>query len=395
MARRANPAVIGGFVLGAIVLAVAALVLLGGGRFFQHRQLWEAYFDESIKGLAIGAPVTFRGVKVGSVTDIRVIVKRDVTPANVQADVMRTPVFFEISANRIEDTAGHEVRFEKDAAGIKRLFDFGLRAQLELQSLVTGQLAINLDFHPGAPVKLTGRALKYPEFPTIPSTMAAFGRSLDDLNMGELAQDIRRTVRGIEQLVNSPEVEQVLVSANAALKRVNTLVANMDAKIATLGPALEKTAVALNDTLGTIRALAMNVDRQTVPAVGETLQDIQQLARRIEAETVPAANQLLGDARQVARRLDTETLPAATQVLTDLRPLLGETVKTVETARAALEQAQRTLATTQEVIEERSPLQFQIRTTLQEVSGAARAVRNLSDYLERHPEAVLFGKGGK
>lgn len=395
MARKANPAMIGGFVLGALVLAVAALVVGGGGNFFQHRQFWEAYFDESIKGLAIGAPVTFRGVKVGSVTDIKVIVNRDVIPANVRTDVMRTPVFFEISANRVSDMSGQEIRLEKDAAGIKRLLEYGLRAQLELQSLVTGQLAINLDFHPGAPMKLAGVSFKYPEFPTIPSTMAAFGQSLDDLNIGEVAQDIRRTVRGIEQFVNSPEIKRVLVFANATLERLNTLVTNTDAKIATLGPALEKTAVALHDTLGTIRALAMNIDRQTVPAMGETLQDVRQLARRIEAETVPAANQLLGDARQVARRLEAETVPAATQVLTDLRPLLGETIKTVEAARAALEKAQQTLATSQEAVEEGSPLQFQIRTTLQDVSGAARAIRSLSNYLERHPEAVLFGKDGK
>ena len=388
MAHRANPAMIGGFVLGAIVLAVAALVLLGGGRLFQHRQFWEAYFDESIKGLAIGAPVTFRGVKVGSVTDIRVVVDRG-------AKAVRIPVIFELEADRFTDSQGAELPLAKDRVGAELGFERGLRAQLEMQSLVTGQLAINLDLHPGAPMKLAGVSFKYPEFPTIPSRMAALGQSVDDLNLGELAQDIRRTVRGIEQLVNSPEVKQTLVSTNAALGRVNTLATNTDATIATLGPALEKTTVALNDTLGTIRALAMNIDRQTVPAVGETLQDVRQLARRVEAETVPAANQLLGDAQQLARRLEAETVPAATRVLTDLRPLLGETVKTVEAARAALEQAQKTLATSQEVVEERSPLQFQIRTTLQEVSGAARAVRNLSDYLERHPEAVLFGKGGK
>src|SRR5512136_1678967 len=98
MASRANPAVIGGFVLGAIALAVAGLVIVGGGKFFQHRQFWEAYFDESIKGLAIGAPVTFRGVKVGSVTDVKLILNRNVTLANVRTGVMRTPVFFEISA---------------------------------------------------------------------------------------------------------------------------------------------------------------------------------------------------------------------------------------------------------------------------------------------------------
>jgi paraquat-inducible protein B len=395
MASRANPAVIGGFVLGAIVLAVAGLVVVGGGRFFQHRQYWEANFDESIKGLAIGAPVTFRGVKVGSVTDIRVVVNRDVTPANASREVMRTPVFFEISADRISDVAGREIRFEKEAAGIKRLFEYGLRAQLELQSLVTGQLGINLDFHPAAPMKLAGMSLKYPEFPTIPSTMAALGRSLDDLNVNELAQDVRRTVKGIEQLVNSPEVKQVLVSANTALARVNTLAANTNATISTLGPALERTSATLNETLETIRTLAQNVDNQTVPTVGRTLQDIGQLARRIEAETVPAANQFLGDAAQVAQRLDAETVPAANQLVGQVRQLAVSFEATSESARLAVEQVRQLATTADAAVQDRQPLLYQINTTLQEVSAAARSFRVLADYLDRHPEALLFGKRGK
>jgi paraquat-inducible protein B len=395
MASRANPAVIGGFVLGAIVLAVAGLVVVGGGRFFQHRQYWEANFDESIKGLAIGAPVTFRGVKVGSVTDIRVVVNRDVTPANASREVMRTPVFFEISADRISDVAGREIRFEKEAAGIKRLFEYGLRAQLELQSLVTGQLGINLDFHPAAPMKLAGMSLKYPEFPTIPSTMAALGRSLDDLNVNELAQDVRRTVKGIEQLVNSPEVKQVLVSANTALARVNTLAANTNATISTLGPALERTSATLNETLETIRTLAQNVDNQTVPTVGRTLQDIGQLARRIEVETVPAANQFLGDAAQVAQRLDAETVPAANQLVGQVRQLAVSFEATSESARLAVEQVRQLATTADAAVQDRQPLLYQINTTLQEVSAAARSFRVLADYLDRHPEALLFGKRGK
>jgi len=395
MASRANPAVIGGFVLGAIALAVAGLVVVGGGRFFQHRQFWEAYFDESIKGLAIGAPVTFRGVKVGSVTDIRVIVNRDVTPDTVTSGVLRTPVFFEISADRIADTAGKEVRFEKEAAGIKHLFDFGLRAQLELQSLVTGQLGINLDFHRGAPMKLTGLSLKYPEFPTIPSTMAALGRSLDDLNLNEVAQDIRQTVKGIEQLVNSPEVKQILVSAKTALARVDALAANADAKIATLGPALEKTTVALNETLATIRVLVQNVNSQTVPAASQALQDVGQLARRIESETVPGANQFLGDARQVAKRLDAETVPAVNQLVGQVRQLAESFETTSDAIRLAVEQIRQLATTADSAVQDRQPLLYQVNTALQEVSGAARSFRALADYLHRHPEALVFGKSGK
>jgi|MudIll2142460700_1097286.scaffolds.fasta_scaffold05588_5 paraquat-inducible protein B len=395
MASRANPAVIGGFVLGAIALAIAGLVVVGGGKFFQHRQFWEANFDESIKGLAIGAPVTFRGVKVGSVTDIRVVVNRNVSPDKVTTDVMRTPVFFEISADRIADTAGNEVRFEKDAAGVKRLIEFGLRAQLELQSLVTGQLGINLDFHPGAPMKLTGVSLKYPEFPTVPSTMAALGRSLDDLNLNEVAQDIRQTVKGIERLVNSPEVKKIFVSANATLARVDTLAANADSKIAKLGPALEKATATLNETLDTIRVLTQNVNSQTVPAVSQTLQDVGQLARRIESETVPGANQFLGDASQVAKRLDAETVPAVNQLVGQVRQLAASFERTSDSVRLAVEQIRQLATTADAAVQDRQPLLYQINTSLQEVSGAARSFRALADYLDRHPEALLFGKSGK
>jgi paraquat-inducible protein B len=395
MASRANPALIGGFVLGAVALAVAGLVVVGGGKFFQHRQYWEAYFDESIKGLAVGAPVTFRGVKVGSVTDIRVVVNRDVTPAAVKTDVLRTPVFFEISADRISDVAGDEVRFEREAEGIKRLLEYGLRAQLELQSLVTGQLGINLDFHPGAPMKLAGMSLKYPEFPTTPSTMAALGRSLDDLNVNELAQDVRRTVKGIEQLVNSPEVKQTLIAVNAALAGLNALVANADGKISALASALDKTSVTLNETLDAIRMLAQNVNGETVPTIGRTFEDVAQLVRRIEAETVPEANQFLGNARQVAQRLDAETIPAANQLVTQVRQLAASFEATSASARLTVDQVRQLATTVDAAVQDRQPLLYQINTALQEVSAAARSFRVLADYLDRHPEALLFGKSGK
>lgn len=373
MASKANPAMIGGFVLGAIALAVAGLVVLGGGKFLQSREYWEAYFGESIKGLAIGAPVTFRGVRVGSVTDIKVVVNREAEAKGIRTGLIRTPVFFEISADRISDVSGKTIRFEKDSKVMDVLFERGLRAQLQVQSLVTGQLVINLDFNPGAPMRLAGNPLKYPEFPTIPSTMAALGQSLDDLDVGQLAQDIRRTVAGVESLVNSPEVKKALVTAVAALEGVDKLAADADAKVNTLGPALERTSVALNETLETIRTLAQDVNGQTVPAATETLKDIRQLAQRIDAETMPAANQLLEQVRHLAEQFET----------------------TSEAGRLAMEKVQSLAGTLDTAVQDRDPLLYQLKVTLQEVSGAARALRVLADYLDRHPEALLFGKGGK
>ncbi len=385
MARKTNPAIIGGFVLGAVVLAVAGLVVFGGGKFFRSTQRWVAYFDESIKGLAIGAPVTFRGVKVGSVTDIKVVLD----PKMIQ---VRTPVVFEIEADRITEAGGQPVQFTQDREGAKLAFEHGLRAQLELQSFVTGQLGINLSFHPNTPMNLVGGSTPYPECPTIPSTMAALGQSLNDLDVSQLAQDIRKTVEGVERLVNSPEVKQILVTAVAAMEGVNKLVANSDAKVASLGPILEKTSANLNETLAAIRTLAQHVDTQTVPAATGAFSDAGQLARRIDSETVPATNQLLGDAQQVVRRLDSETVPAANLLLGQVRQLAAQFETTAEAARLAVQQVQKLAVSVDGAVQDRSPLLFEIKRTLQEVSGAARSFRVLADYLDRHPNALLFGK---
>src|SRR5262249_41909234 len=179
MARKANPALIGAFVVGAIVLAVVALVLFGGGKFFRDTQTLVAYFDGSLKGIAIGAPVTFNGVKVGSVTDVKVVVdERDGT--------IRTPVFFEVDANRFESVSGSTIKFRKSIPKLKELTERGLRAQLELQSLVTGQLEVALNFYPGSPLRLTGLSKDHPEMPTIQSGLDKLSRTLENLPIDQL-----------------------------------------------------------------------------------------------------------------------------------------------------------------------------------------------------------------
>lgn len=76
MAKQANKTVIGLFVVGAIILLVVALVVLGSGRFFKETHPYVAFFDGSVKGLSMGAPVMFRGVRIGKVEDFAVYYKR-------------------------------------------------------------------------------------------------------------------------------------------------------------------------------------------------------------------------------------------------------------------------------------------------------------------------------
>jgi paraquat-inducible protein B len=206
--------------------------------------------------------------------------------------------------------------------------------------------------------------------PTIPSTVAAIGKGLEQLNVAELSEDLRRTVKGIERLVNSPQVAAIMASAASAVERMNKLVANADAKLDTLAPAIQRTAAHLDETLGSVRSLAASVERETVPAATEALKGFRQLAVRLEGETVPAANQLIAQTRQLAQNLE----------------------KTSDAARVTLGQVQSFAATAEAAIDDNSPLRYQLDIALREMSGAARSLRTLAAYLERHPESVIYGK---
>ncbi len=366
MGRTTNPALLGAFVVGALALAVVGLVVFGGGKFFRPTQRWVAYFEESIKGLSIGAPVTFRGVRVGTVKDITVVVDRATLQGN-------TPVVFEIEADRILETNGKSVELSPGREGARLLFQRGLRAQLEMQSFVTGQLAINLDFHPDASLRLTGIPSPYPEMPTVPSTVTTLRKSFEEMNLGELADDVRSTVKGIERLVNSPEAQRMLASASLALEAANRLVTNADNRVTTLGPVIERISQNLNETLDAIRMLATSVN----------------------AETVPAATDALKGVRQLAGHLDTETVPAATRLIAQVQQLAEDFEKTSAAARQALGEVQKLAATADASLQDDSTLRYQLDVALREMSSAARSFRALANYLERYPESVVFGKGGK
>ena len=73
MGSKISPTVIGAFVVGAIICMVAGVLLFGGGKFFTEKLPYVLFFDSSVEGLNVGAPVIFRGVQVGQVTEISAI----------------------------------------------------------------------------------------------------------------------------------------------------------------------------------------------------------------------------------------------------------------------------------------------------------------------------------
>ena len=305
MSKQANKTLIGAFVVGAVVLVVAGVAIFGSGKFFTKTREYVMYFDGSLRGLSIGSPVAFKGVKIGSVTHIKIRIEgKEVTN-------IRTPVFIEIESDRIAKTsADPELQefIEKDRTYkvMDILVKRGLRAQLVSQSLVTGQLIVAFDFRPDTPINLVGGDPKYKEIPTIPSTMEELTETIKELPLKELVDQLLKVVKDIDTVVNSPELKGSISS--------------------------------LHETLKSASELVQNVDRQ-------------------------------------------------------VDPMLSTIKETFETATAALTQAKNTLVSLEERTAEDSTLRYEFDNTLQELSGAARSIRVLADYLQRHPESLLRGKG--
>jgi paraquat-inducible protein B len=320
MGKKANPAVIGGFVVGAIALLVIGLVLFGSGQLFKHTGEYVLFFPGAVDGLNIGAPVKFKGVEIGSVKDIRMrFGEAGAVTAKEVAEGIRIPVFVEIDYDKIAGQGG--VLSARNGKVVKRLIDLGLRAQLNSQSLVTGLLFVQLNFFPGTPAVLVlpPEGDHLPEIPTIPTTMEqvqsaaeAILHKLEDMHFEKLVNSASEALDGVNRVVNSPALHSTV-------------------------DALPATIANVNETITTVRDLAANLDRGQGP--------------------------LVRDLRETTAKTD-----------------------------AALEQARATLQTMQVLTEPSAPLASQLTAALQEIAGAARALRLLADGLERNPSALVRGK---
>jgi paraquat-inducible protein B len=266
-------------------------------RIYTEKVHYILNFNESIRGLTVGSPVEFRGIKIGQVIDIESEFDLEKESPQITVLVETEPQRWKIAGTAREST----VEDSKEAIG--KLVAKGLRAQLKTGSLLTGQLFVNVDFYPDAPkaeVKFGGT---FPELPTIPAPL------------------------------------QIITA------RVNEILGKLETV------PIEKIGKDLGDTLHNVKRLSESK---------ELLQAVQ------------ALNQTLQQTRQLVQNLDSKVAPK-----------IGST----------LDQARKTLVSVEGTLGQDSPLQHEMRQAIKELGEAARAVRILTDYLERHPEALIYGKG--
>jgi paraquat-inducible protein B len=317
-----NALLTGSFVLIALALMVAGVITLGGRGLFTKQLKAVVYFDGTVRGLYVGAPVTFRGVKIGDVQTIGI----EVDPATLAA---RIPVGLSLGTGTLRMGGPDGERMSNVPDLVRR----GLRARLILQSVVTGQTGIDLDFKPQTPLHLVGGAQgKVAEIPAIHDKLDALLEQLSSLPLTDLVKDIRRTMD----------------SLNSTLKATQLAVTGASAQLQATGVQADKTLV-----IG-----------------GQALQALQ-----VQSATTLASIQRLSDS---TREVVVQTQP--------------ELVRTLDSTREAAQAAQAAMANLAELSAPGAPLRADLALAVRDISQAARSLRSFSDQVAQQPNVLLFGK---
>jgi len=209
MSKPVNKTVIGIFVVVALVLVVGAVLLVGSGKFFKKNPKYVMYFQGSVKGLSVGSGVNFRGVKVGTVTDIRMLLD----PKDLSIII---PVYVELEPNALRTVGGAPIvgalRIGQGVI-VPALIERGLRAQLEMQSIVTGQLQIALDFYPDRLATFVGADPKTQEIPTILTPLQELAKRAEKIPVEEIFEKMNAAMAGVEKIMTAPETAEIVRSA--------------------------------------------------------------------------------------------------------------------------------------------------------------------------------------
>jgi paraquat-inducible protein B len=315
MSKKANPTLIGAFVVGAVLLGVAGVFLLGGATLFHRTRPFILYFQGDVNGLAVGSPVKFLGVQIGTVTGIHLMI----TPEGASNLV---PVTIRIDESLLERKADTEVVFEKGR--FNQLIEQGLRARLDTESLVTNQRYVALLIDPGSEVKLHGLS-ELDEIPTTPTTLQELHARLEELSNVDLegfVEELTGTSRALRELLEAPETQAAPASFLRALEGVDGLVVALQAQV-------EPLSADVSDASQAVQSLAgdLDVTLETLRSSLESLRAAAEQAQVVEgemSETFANARSLLAPDAPLAVQLQLtlEEFGSAARALRSLAELV-------------------------------------------------------------------------
>ncbi len=319
MSEKPHVVAIGAFVVGAVLIALTTIIYVLGSGLGVERDKVVMVFDGSVKGLSVGAPVALRGVQIGQVTDIELILDADTVE-----------LIMLVEAELRNDNIRRRGNTQRDLT--EELIHRGLRAQLNTQSLLTGLLYIQLDFHPETPVNLVDIDSPYLQIPTIPTGLERLTREVEDIDIAKIASDLEATVEGLNAFITSEGFQTLPGELRDTLASVNTLSEDLRAQLKTTGPKLDRALDGASQTLATADA------------------ELSQVSALVQTN-LTVLDEAIAAFRGAMEEVDGFVSPDST--------------------------------TTHE-----------LNRALREISNAGRALQALAKTLEAQPEALIRGKSG-
>lgn len=319
MSDKPNTVAIGAFIVGAALIAISALIFIEGSGWGGDKTRIVMVFDGSVKGLSVGAPLALRGVQIGQVTDIDLILDTDTIDVTMMVEA-------KIDGKNFETRGGAEGYMGDE------MVSRGLRAQLNSQSLLTGLLYVQLDFHPGSELNLADIDSDYSQIPTIPTDLQRITRELEALDFASIAKNVESIAQNLNSFVETKAFQQLPADLHSTLASFDSLSKQLNDTLKISGPKLE--------TLLDESSVTMNMLDSEIP--------------KISAAAI-------------------------------------RTLNVLNTAMAAFEE---TMVEIDDLVSEDSATAFALNKAMREIYLAARELQLLAKTLEEHPEALLRGKNG-
>ena len=338
MSIKANSTRIGAFVVMSFLLLVAGIVIFGGGNLFGRKNTAIVYFEGSLQGLNVGAPVAYRGITIGAIKEIRL----DVDAATYQITV---PVLISLTPDKIVKMEGKDSKEKSYDINtfLKIMVDRGLRATLKSQSLLTGKLYIDLAILEDTEAVYQDKDGKYLEIPTVPSEMQQMARAMQSLDFTELATKFSNTMTALENM--STSLEQALGS-EASKENLAIFFASLDR----------------------FHSILAKFDDNLLP-----------LMAKLEV-SLDKVSLLTDNTSSMIGRIDGQVDPFFVTMNSTMRDM-GTTMLTTEALMAGLLQSTGV----------DSPLYYQLTDSINEMGKAAKSIRAFTEYLDRNPQMLIFG----
>ncbi len=338
MSVKANPVVVGGFVIGAIALIILSLLVLGSGRFFKDDLRLMAVFPGSVKGLHVGSPVLFRGVNIGSVTKIKLY-------HNHKTRQSLVPVYIDLKQEVLElinpDAEDDGLTKEQALEFMVEMVKAGLHARLTMESLVSGRQMVEFEIQSGLPIELTGIDKRYMEVPTTESDLNKLQNLLTSLPLTELTKSLVVTVTEINKLFATKDSKTIFDNINGTIRGSREFFDNLNNQVMPIAASMQKSLTSLENLL-----------KKTDTQLSGTLNELLNLSKNLN------------------------------QQLTIL----------TKSGTQAFDKSEQTFANINQIVDQESITRNRLENTLNELSRAAKSFRVFTEYLEQHPEALIKGK---